>query len=160
MKSPLSVSDRFWSKVDIKEPDECWNWGAGCFSHGYGNFWDGSARVLAHRFAYIDVKGPIPNGLLVCHKCDNIKCCNPSHLFLGTNADNVRDCARKGRIKGGLNCTAKKFTLGDIESIVTLYKRGFTKVSLSKQFNCCTHTIADVLAYPSYYRKHASMFKK
>jgi hypothetical protein len=73
----------------------CWEW-TGYLKKGYG--WTGAG--LAHRKAYALAFGAIPAGMLVCHRCDNPRCCNPAHLWLGTNGDNIRDMARKGRARG------------------------------------------------------------
>ncbi len=97
MRLDETVEERFWSKVDIRGPDECWPWMAGT-SHGYGEFSPThGTTVRAHRFAYELVKGPIPADLGVLHKCDFKPCCNPTHLWPGTEMDNSRDCVAKGR---------------------------------------------------------------
>ena len=93
------VLDRFWSKVDQRGPDDCWEWRAARMWKGYGHF--GVARdlvVRAHRFAWEVSRGPIPNGAMVLHRCDNPACCNPAHLFLGTARDNTDDMVAKGRM--------------------------------------------------------------
>lgn len=97
---PPEIVARFWAKVN--RTDGCWEWQASRNNYGYGLFHvgvgaAGRIRSSAHRFAYELAHGPIPKGLNVCHSCDNPPCCNPAHLFLGTQRDNVLDAARKGR---------------------------------------------------------------
>lgn len=82
---------RFWNKVDIKGPDECWNWLGGLTSGGYGAFWGGWYSCRAHRFSWELTYGPIPYKEKVLHKCDNIKCVNPNHLYIGSHLNNMTD---------------------------------------------------------------------
>jgi hypothetical protein len=89
--------ERFWSKVDIKGPDDCWEWKEFKAGGGYGRFWLNNEGVVASRVAWVIANGPIDDGLFVCHHCDNPGCCNPSHLFVGTYLDNVADRVAKGR---------------------------------------------------------------
>lgn len=96
-----SLSERFWSKVDVKGLDECWDWLA-CIVKGYGIFWTGSRYTAAHRVAWELTNGDILEGKLVLHKCDNKKCVKPSHLYLGTQSDNMCDRAiRNPKNQGG-----------------------------------------------------------
>jgi hypothetical protein len=94
------VGERFWSKVAYvgAGPDDCWEWDASRDKYGYGQFSMGHSECdPAHRVAYALAHGAVPAGLFVCHSCDNPPCVNPSHLWLGTAADNNRDRDLKGR---------------------------------------------------------------
>ena len=91
---PFTLVMRFWMKVDVRADSECWPY-LGWVSK-YGRFSLDRSRVDAHRVAWLLVHGD-PGDDLVCHTCDNMPCCNPSHLFLGSHGDNNMDMARKGR---------------------------------------------------------------
>lgn len=94
-----SLACRFWSKVDKSAGvDACWPWTAKSkHKAGYGVISVDGKRNVSHRVAWELARGEIPPGMHVCHKCDNPPCCNPSHYFLGTPADNVLDMVDKGR---------------------------------------------------------------
>lgn len=79
----------------VNKTENCWEWAASLDKDGYGRFT--SPERLAHRFAYRHYKGPIDDGALVLHSCDNRKCCNPEHLRLGTAQDNMNDCVERKR---------------------------------------------------------------
>jgi len=107
----VSPEARFWAKVDRRNEDECWPWLATKSKLGYGKFTLGvNNKVCAHRYSYELTVGPIPNGLLVCHKCDNPKCVNPAHLFIGSHKDNMQDAVRKGRQARGRRLPQTKLT--------------------------------------------------
>ena len=91
-----SVLQRFCKYIEFGPRDSCWNWTGGKMPKGYGIFNYDKSR-LAHRASYSLFKGDIPDGMNVCHKCDNPQCTNPDHLFLGTQKDNLADMTRKGR---------------------------------------------------------------
>lgn len=98
------MDNGFWARVDIRGEDECWPW-TRTPSQKYGKYNlmtdDGWKLVSAHRMAYELANGSIPNGMYVCHSCDNPRCCNPAHLWTGTNSDNQIDSVAKGRFRGG-----------------------------------------------------------
>ncbi len=93
----LPVEERFWSKVDRSDPDGCWPWKRGRFSQGYGAFYLNGRQHKAHRIAWTFTNGPIPDGVLVRHHCDNPPCCRPDHLLLGAHVDNTADMDTRGR---------------------------------------------------------------
>lgn len=83
-----------YSKVS---PSGCWEWQRSRNNMGYGRIAKGRNMLLAHRVAFEEFNGPIPDGLVVRHKCDNPSCCNPEHLEIGSMSDNQQDCLRRGR---------------------------------------------------------------
>lgn len=109
---------RFWEKVEVGPAGGCWLWQAGKTRNGYGQFWWGpSGRPEgAHRVAWILTRGAIPEGQEVMHSCDTPLCCNPTHLSLGSHADNVRDASRKGHLRCA-RPNAQKLTAEQVEFI-------------------------------------------
>lgn len=106
--------DKFWSRVDRSGgPDACWPWTGGRYSTGYGRMSMGRKKTGAHRLAWAIANGPIPDGLVICHTCDNPPCCNPAHLWAGTNQDNTADRVAKGRSAHGEKAWAKNPVRGD-----------------------------------------------
>lgn len=100
------VEERFLSSFTKDGPEhpvlqtKCWEWTNKAVVDGYGVIGVNLKQVRAHRFSYVFFVGPIPEGLFVLHKCDNRRCVNPEHLFLGTNQDNMTDKMVKGRHRG------------------------------------------------------------
>lgn len=138
---------RFDSRI-VKGPD-CWEF-QGSTREGYGAFRADGRLYGAHRFAWMLKNGPIPDGMMVCHRCDNRTCVNPDHLFLGTNTDNMRDCAAKGRIAitgqpGSTNHHAK-LTEEQVIEIRRRYAAGGVYCwQLGIEFGICKSRIWDIV---------------
>lgn len=99
-RSRAPVVERFWSWVAVGAPDDCWpHGGRPRGSSGHVGFQAFGRGHYAHRFAWEMTSGPVPDGLEVCHSCDNPPCCNPNHLFLGDARANARDMVEKGRAR-------------------------------------------------------------
>lgn len=99
-RNDASDRERFWSKID-RTGQGCWLWQGTMLRQGYGCFKIAGKMYKAHRISYLYTKGPIPDGLVVCHSCDTPRCVRPDHLFLGTYKDNMQDAVRKGRMATG-----------------------------------------------------------
>ncbi len=105
-----TTAERFWSKVDQTDQSGCWPWTAARKPKGYGVFSRGTRAdglVTSSRMAWELTHGPIPVGQMVRHACDNPPCCNPSHLALGTDSDNLTDAYTRGRRPRTLNRRSK-----------------------------------------------------
>jgi len=131
----------FWSKVDIRGEDECWEWKAGRNRGGYGIFQSQGMPKLAHRAAYKLTTGDDPRDMLVCHKCDNPPCCNPNHLFKGTNTENIRDSVTKGRLHNSV-----PYGWPEIKEIRDLYATEEFRISdLAVRFGISKGAVYDIL---------------
>lgn len=124
----------FWKRVQIKGQDECWEWqGQLMDNRPYGKVKYHQQHWSAHRLAYTLANGEIPEGMNVCHACDNPKCCNPSHLWLGTHADNNKDRTAKGRSAKGESHRSAKLTPSAVTEIREKYASGqYSQEALSK----------------------------
>lgn len=129
--------NRFWSKVDIKGPGECWLWKA-CKRdrRGYGGFKLNSKLQMAHRVSWKFHNGPIPKGKLVLHKCDNPRCVNPNHLYIGTQSDNQYDRSMR----------SSKLSLEECQEIKELYlTEEFTQSHLARMFGCNQQDVSNAV---------------
>ena len=135
----------FWRHVN--KTDGCWLWTASTNGGRYGKFSLAGKTVSAHRFSWELANGPITTAeLFVCHKCDNVKCVNPAHLFLGTAGDNVRDCHNKGR---------QRDQRGEKHALTTIKERDVMEIrarhgtvpqkTLAKEYGVCQMTISNIV---------------
>lgn len=116
MRGRPNTAAAFWTALGAMSPGECWIWPLGQWD-GYGRWSMAGITIPAHRASYIYAFGDIPDGLCVCHSCDVPLCCNPDHLWLGTNLDNQIDKVTKNRqAMGEVNGRAKLST-PDVEGI-------------------------------------------
>lgn len=137
------IAVRLWRNVEKTET--CWIWvGASRSKAGYGRVSEranGNKRTkMAHRVSWELSFGKIPDGLLVCHKCDNPSCVRPSHLFIGTYKDNVADMQANGRGGNGNS----KLTKEEVVEIRTLISHGEKQKSIAKKYNVCRETVQNI----------------
>lgn len=136
-----SLEQRFWAKVTKAEG--CWKWTGTKHSFGYGMINPGNGaknKITASRASWLIHFGEVPDGMFVCHRCDNPECTNPEHLFLGSAADNAQDKERKER---GL----RKFKQHECNMIYTLLKLGASKRAVARAFQTHRSLINTALQY-------------
>ncbi len=146
-RPPKPLADRFWAKVD--KSGDCWIWRGSTNNRGYGAIeysYTNGKQVMqaAHRVAWILTNGPIPEGMMVCHRCDNPPCVRPDHLFLGSGFDNMADMAVKGRSLKGIRNHKARLTPEDIETIRDERARGVPLRELAERYGVALTTISAV----------------
>ena len=136
--------ERFWSKVNKSK--FCWVWVGATNGRGYGAIKIDGRKRRAHRVCWELTFGEIPEDLHVCHCCDNTLCVNPSHLFLGTHSENIKDAHKKGRMvdNSGENCATAKLTWVQVEEIRCIHKE-YTRVELARIYGVSHSTISNVV---------------
>lgn len=142
-----TIIERFEEKY-IPEPNSgCWLW-IGTTTWGYGLIWEGGKRnqklLRAHRASWLIHYGPIPDGLFVLHKCDTPSCVNPTHLFLGTQKDNIQDSIDKDRHAYGGKNGQSKLTAKQVETIRFLLSFGHTHSSIAEKYGVARSTISGI----------------
>lgn len=109
----------FWTLVD--KSGECWLWTGYKTEKGYGRLSINGQRIRAHRYAWESINGPVPNGFIVCHRCDTPACVRPDHLFIGTINDNTQDMIAKGRHAFGERAGSARLTAQQVCEILHRY---------------------------------------
>ncbi len=145
-KRTRTIEERFWSFVDKKSSDKCWNWTGYCTKGGYGQFNTNGKMITAHRFSWILHNSKISkNEQCVLHHCDNPKCVNPNHLWIGTQIENILDMKKKNRqakLKGEDNGNAK-LTLDQVKQIRELKGKLLLK-EIAQLFNVKVSAISKI----------------
>lgn len=133
---------KFLAKVAVSSEEPCWPFTGWLNRRGYGQFSVDGRQQFAHRIAWALAHGSnVPEGMRVLHRCDNPPCCNPSHLFLGTPLDNMRDMASKGREPSGSRQPKAKLTDLKVTEIRARWQRGETQVHLANAFSVTPHLV-------------------
>lgn len=127
--------DRFDAKVMLIPFSDCHYWTGAQASHGYGDFKINGRRQRAHRVAYERHHGPIAEGLVVRHRCDQPMCVNPAHLSLGTQADNMRDAAERNRMPSGDRHHNARLSDAEVEQVLALAASGEQTGAIATRFN-------------------------
>lgn len=140
--------DKFWKRVNITGLLDCWEWQGAKNQKGYGLVWkDQHHPSSAHRFAWEATYYPIPKGKLILHKCDNPPCCNPNHLYLGTNQDNMNDRKKRNPHHPrtmGENHPSAKLTEHNVREIKRLIAKGDQQKDIAKGFSVSTTAISRI----------------
>ena len=158
---PKGDPERFWRFFEKRE-NGCWEWKNWLNNRGYGVFCVERKNQYAHRYSWELHNGKIPEGKFVCHKCDNPKCVNPDHLFLGVAKIDVRDCISKGRfkyhdlsqykndpgrisrLKRGEENSSSKLTEEQVREIKTSPRKGWMRSQLAERFGVRKGTVTNI----------------
>jgi hypothetical protein len=146
-----TTTDKFLERVRLSvvdDPDSCWLWQGPDDGCGYGKIYIGNYKYMrAHRYAYELFNQPLLDGLCVLHKCDNRKCVNPKHLFVGTRGDNNTDRHKKGRDGshvGVLNGRSKLEDI-DVHQVRMMFDSGMTKAEIARNYDLTWQAIHQVI---------------
>lgn len=145
---PLSLEERFWSKVAKAEGDACWEWLGKIHDHGYGLFTINKKHARAHRVAWEMTHGQIPVGHIVRHRCDNRSCVRVDHLLLGTHGQNADDATSRKRLprKLGEQVPSAKLNPEKVRWIRNQHAKGATKAAMARTLGVAPTTIDSVLS--------------
>lgn len=142
------IADRFWPKVLKAGPDDCWEWQGSRHPIGHGQLGRGARSdgvAYAHIVSWEFANGPVPDGLCVCHRCDNPPCVNPRHLFLGTHRENSADMKNKDRHARGSRHSNAKLNEESVKIIRAEYESGRTQQDLADQYGVSRRLIGCIV---------------
>lgn len=141
MIGAAKLEARFWAKAPARPDTTCWIWTGSLWPAGYGRVRRDGHQLQAHRVAFAYANGPIPEGMDVLHRCDNPPCVNADHLYLGTDADNVRDRMERGRSARQLGeaCGTAKLTEALVREMRRQHAAGVGFRRLGRAFGVSKH---------------------
>jgi DNA-binding XRE family transcriptional regulator len=145
-----SVADRFWRYVTPGDPDACWDWRGATNEKGYGILAVNRRSELAHRVSYVLNVGELSDDLGALHSCDRPPCCNPTHLWAGTDAQNRADCVAKGRTDRGESHPSARLTATAVHEIRRRYAEWASIAELAAAFGVSDQAICDVVGGKSW----------
>lgn len=156
----MDIVEKLLSRIKVNA-NGCFEWQWCIWPNGYGFIRVNKIGYTAHRLSYEVFRGPIPDGLFVCHKCDNRCCINPSHLFLGTHTDNMQDAAAKDRVVFGADSHFAKLTEQQVSEIFDMYNTGlYTQEHLGELFGVTQAAVQCMLAGKSWKRAGKPVAKR
>jgi len=139
----MSLEEKFWSKVEKGETDECWEWQAAADEHGYGRINVRGKTKLATRVS-VRLDGRDPSNYYVLHKCDNPCCVNPKHLYLGNQKQNMRDSVEHGNANLGEEAPNSSLTNEEVQQINDKMHKGLSNAEIAKDYLVDEATISDI----------------
>jgi hypothetical protein len=150
---PSRIAARFWAKVDKAGPvpdtfphlGRCWLWTGGrtAFGHGVASR-SGRKHTPAHRQSWTLTHGAIPEGFVICHRCDVPACVRPGHLRMATQGYNIRDCVAKGRFRAGFPSKLTAEDIADIRKNHISFKKGYTLKDFAEKYNISAHWVGQI----------------
>ncbi len=145
LDSTLFPSDHpQWSRVEYDTNGGCWLWSGPFSPDGYGQFAVGDGKTIrAHRAFWSKENGDIPDGMVICHKCDTPRCVNPQHLRIGTQADNIRECVTKGR-KQTPRGKHNRLSKVNVKMVLAIRDDPRPQTVIAKEYGLCQATVSEI----------------
>lgn len=133
-------------KLIDRTPAGCWEWKGPLDRQGRGRVYPTSSgrSMVAHRAVWIAARGPIPSGMVLCHRCDNQTCCNPGHIFIGSQKRNMEDARMKGRTNRGAKNGRSLLNAEQVREIRDFLKRGEPAANIALRYGVAEGTIGSI----------------